>query len=305
MNFPVNWEEIELSEGTQSILKELETLFGSIISVPVPLLLTGVCFLMSEKCLSGLQEILEEFLSSWNYVEQKSCYILRTVDKQQLSFEGHICSSLPVEKYVEVTKVYVVSLLGVVLDNYELANVQLTKADLPEEERQALLEQLQCACVRTNSNSNSLLDLEKPQSVGRSDLAVSNTNTSPCEDRCTRTIETISHDVKLEGARSPYPGLGSLFKAFRSFFLFFRAITLKLGSAHLVISHGRVMLVGAFTFAVLYIVQKKGDTFKRFAARQISGIKNAVLDAWRLAFSMQVNPLAAIQPPLVVTHGQR
>ncbi|KAF3791707.1 hypothetical protein EJ110_NYTH13716 [Nymphaea thermarum] len=96
-----------------------------------------VCFLMSEKCLSGLQETLEVFLSSWNYVEQKPCYILRTVDKQQISFEGHICSSLPVEKYVEVTKVYVISLLGVVLDNYELANAQLTKADLPEEERQA------------------------------------------------------------------------------------------------------------------------------------------------------------------------
>ncbi|KAF3791705.1 hypothetical protein EJ110_NYTH13712 [Nymphaea thermarum] len=52
----------------------------------------------------------------------------------------------------------------------------------------------------------------------------------------------------------------------------------------------------------LPIALRKGT---RFAARQISGIKNAALDAWRLAFSMQVNPLAAIQPPLVVTHGQR
>ncbi|CAN6462507.1 unnamed protein product [Victoria cruziana] len=95
------------------------------------------CFLMSKQCLCGLRETLEEFLSSWNYVKQKSCYILRTADKQQISFEGHVNSSLPVERYVEVTKVYIVTLLGVVLDNYELANVQLAKADLPEQKRQA------------------------------------------------------------------------------------------------------------------------------------------------------------------------
>lgn len=44
-------------------------------------------------------------------------------------------------------------------------------------------------------------------------------------------------------------------------------------------------------------------SYFRIAIRQATTAKKALVDAWQLAFSVQVNPLAAVQPLPAATRG--
>ncbi|XP_021833939.1 protein APEM9-like [Prunus avium] len=75
----------------------------------------------------------------------------------------------------------------------------------------------------------------------------------------------------------------------------FRTITLKFGSSRVVISNGRIVL-GFLILLIYYVFRRKQATLKRIVQRQALSMKNALVDLWQLAFSYQVNPLAAVQP---------
>ena len=46
--------------------------------------------------------------------------------------------------------------------------------------------------------------------------------------------------------------------------------------------------------------------FYRIVSRQVSSVRRALIDAWQLAFSVQVNPLAAVQQlPSAASRGSR
>ncbi|XP_059634639.1 protein APEM9 isoform X2 [Cornus florida] len=142
---------------TIEILNELKLLFGSVTGIPVQVLLTGVYFQISEAP-SGVREFLEEFLSKWRYVDEQY-YVLATAEANVSYVEG--CEGrfmLGVDEYLEVVEVYVITFLGMVLGEMDLAISWVEKATLPEEKRQELLRRLHslCSSKLTSSSHGSL-----------------------------------------------------------------------------------------------------------------------------------------------------
>ncbi|KAL5979387.1 hypothetical protein ACLOJK_019285 [Asimina triloba] len=88
------------------------------------------CFQLSEGYSSGLQEIFEEFLCKWKYVDRKG-YVLENRRPHATADEGY--SFLAVEKYLEVSEVYIFTLLRAALGDIDLAISWVEKAELPEE----------------------------------------------------------------------------------------------------------------------------------------------------------------------------
>ncbi|MBA0583077.1 hypothetical protein Gorai_013952, partial [Gossypium raimondii] len=120
---------------TSTILNELKTLFVSIESIPVQVLLTGVCFQISEASALGAKEFLEEFLSKWRYVDEQ-CYVLASAETSS-NFKGgsDSYSVLGVDKYIEVVELYAVMLLGTVSSDVDLAISWVEQTALPEKNR--------------------------------------------------------------------------------------------------------------------------------------------------------------------------
>lgn len=87
--------------------------------------------------LSGVQEFLEEFLCKWTLAE--GYYVPIGAEANMSSVDGSVGTFvLEVDKYLEVVEIYVVTLLGEVLNNTEIAMSWVEKAALPEEKRQVI-----------------------------------------------------------------------------------------------------------------------------------------------------------------------
>ncbi|KAM1029823.1 hypothetical protein ACFX15_041506 [Malus domestica] len=273
---------------TSEILNELKSLFASVATIPVQVLLTGVCFYISEGHSLGIQEFLEEFLGSWSFVDEQY-YVLASTEKfadnAKRSAEHFV---LGVDKYLEVVEVYVLKLLGTVLNDVKLATSWVETAELPEDRRQVLLRRLHSlhSVKATNSPQGSL--------------------SSSLEDNY--DVEQIA--VPAGYPKSRYGGtvkkqtVFNLSKKLEPCVWWFRTITLKFGSARVVISNGKIVS-GFLILLIYYVLRRKQATIKRTIQRQALTMKNALVDLWQLAFSYQVNPLAAVQPLAAATQGGR
>ncbi|KAK1323751.1 hypothetical protein QJS10_CPA02g01596 [Acorus calamus] len=114
---------------TSKYLKELELLFGSVAAIPVQTFHTGVRFQLQEGHISGLREVMEEFIGKWKLIDGKY-YVLA---------DSKLPSSLPEEfmtHYLDLVEVYAVMLRGKLLGDADLAISWVENAELPEEKRQ-------------------------------------------------------------------------------------------------------------------------------------------------------------------------
>jgi hypothetical protein len=281
---------------TSEILDQLKLLYVSVTAVPVQVLLTGACFQISEGSSFGVREFLEEFLSKWNCVDERY-YVLvgaeANVDCMARSDRRFI---LGVDNYLEVVEVYAVTLLATVLHDMHLALSWVEKAALPEEKRQVLLRKL-----------HSLHSLKATNlSQGPSPLPADN------HDGHFSTLKELNvSEGSQKALKAIYlPNQGNSTKAavlklserMEPCFWWFRTITLKFGNARLVVSNGKIML-GCLILLIYYVFRRKKAALKRSATRQVLFVKRALIDLWKLAFSYQVNPLAAVQPLATATRG--
>ncbi|KAL1822427.1 hypothetical protein ACET3Z_009205 [Daucus carota] len=268
---------------TSEILKELKMLFGSVSIIPIQVFLTGVCFQMQEG-LSDVRESLEEFLSMWECVDDEH-YILVSTEKDNMVGYGSP-ASIEVDKYLEVVEVYVVALLAVLQRDLNFAISWVEKASLPEKKRQELLRRLNSMCAYKATSLSQGNSLKEQDVDTRSAMVSDNANLRSVSDNAAK--ETI---MRLSKQR--VPGIS-----------WFRNITLRFGNAELVIS-SRGILLGCLILLTYYFVRRKQADLKRVLKRQALNVKKAVTDLWQLAFSYQVNPLAAVQPLPPATHGGR
>ncbi|GAU30960.1 hypothetical protein TSUD_144080 [Trifolium subterraneum] len=95
-------------------------------------------------------------------------------------------------------------------------------------------------------------------------------------------------------------GVSKLFGRIETCSWCFRAINLKFANAKFVIPSGKIM-IGCLILFVCYVFRRKQATLKRIVRRQVIATKRALVDLWQLAFSYQVNPLAAVQPLTAAT----
>ncbi|KAK4755821.1 hypothetical protein SAY87_009578 [Trapa incisa] len=264
---------------TYDILKQLRTFFGSTAAIPFDVFLTGVCLQISEGS-PGVKEILEEFLSGWNYMDAGH---YAPADMEENSNYKHFILAL--EKYVKVTEVYVLTVLGRNSTDVDLAISWVEKAELPEEKRQDLLRRLHSLCSVKATNS----ELTSEHMLDRNEDALKN-ETLPIGFPKSIDVKPLSvgeNDTKKE--------ILKLYGRTETGFWWFRTINLKFGNTRIVISNGK-MLLGCLLLLTVFALRRQGSKIRRFISKQSVSLKNALVDFWKLAFSYQVNPLAAVQP---------
>ncbi|XP_034212059.1 protein APEM9 isoform X2 [Prunus dulcis] len=320
---PAIWEEIELSESylvcsmyeeaassASSILKRLSKhgedleatdhfeLYDMLESAGMVLVqslreLGRICFYISEGHSLGVQEFLEEFLSRWTFVDEQ--YVL--VGTEENADYTEKCDGpflLGVDKYLEVVEVYVLKLLGTILNDVDLARSWVENAKLPEDRRQVLLRRLHSlhSVKATNSSQGTFSSL----------LVDDNEAHSSCLQQITVPDGYPKNKYPPRGDTAKNQAVFNLSKRLEPCFWWFRTITLKFGSAQVVISNGKIVL-GFLILLIYYVFRRKQASIKRIVRRQTLSMKNALVDLWQLAFSYQVNPLAAVQPLAAATRS--
>ncbi|KAH6798001.1 hypothetical protein C2S52_022555 [Perilla frutescens var. hirtella] len=267
---------------TPETLKELKLIFGSLTLIPVQVFVTGVCFQLSEGLSTTAQGFLEEFVNSWMYVDDQ--YYPLSGAEATVTDTGGSCFpfSISLDKYLEVVELYVVTLLATTLKDVDLAISWVDKAVLPMEKRQVLLRRLQSMSSSITSSSQTSLspqlsDVYKdqtPYTGHQKDIA--------SEHLSHEQNSTAKADIlKLSRKRVPY-------------LWWFPTINLKFGNIQFSIPSGKVLLA-SLLLIMCYMTRKKQAMLKRFLAKHALAFRKALLDLWQLAFSYQVNPLAAVQ----------
>ncbi|CAH2054180.1 unnamed protein product [Thlaspi arvense] len=247
---------------TAEIVNELRQVFGDFAAIPVQVLLTGICLQISSGSYLGVREILEEFFSTWVYKDNR--YIINDAGVSAKRFHGKI--SLDVDEYMEAVELYTFGVVGKVSNDMGLAISWVEKAALPEERRQGLLRRLR-----------SLVFLKSEASSFEEDSSIAGVNNK--KSLANDKNDEIDSVLKLSKQHEPWSS---------------NPLSLKLGNTRYSMSRGKVAitLVGLI---ICYALKRKRAALIRIIRRQMESTKKAIVDFWKLAFSYQVNPLAAIQ----------
>ncbi|KAL1532953.1 protein APEM9 isoform X1 [Salvia divinorum] len=275
---------------TSEILKEFKLLFGSVNLIPVQVFVTGVCFQLSESLSTIAQGFLEEFVNSWMYVDDKYHPLLGDEARVADTGGSHYPFFISVEKYLEVVELYVVTLLATTLKDTDLAISWVEKAVLPIEKRQVLLRRLQS--MSSSMICSSQTSIYKPEfSKDQTPYNGHQKDNAPGFLTHEQNNTAKEEILKLSRNRVPY-------------FSWFPTFNVKLGNVQLSIPSGKFLLA-SLLFIMFYITRKKQAMLKRFLVKHALSFRKAFLDLWQLAFSYQVNPLAAVQTLPNSTHGNR
>ncbi|XVF72456.1 hypothetical protein PTKIN_Ptkin12aG0122800 [Pterospermum kingtungense] len=274
---------------TSTILNELKTLFVSVEAIPVQVLLTGACFQISEASTIGARGILEEFLNKWRYVEEQY-YVLATAEINLNFKEGsdsHFV--LGVDKYIEVVELYAVMLLGTVSSDVDLAISWVEQAALPEKKRQELLRRLHSLYSAKVTHLSQGSSTHSPLAKYESYSSVEGPNVPEGTPKGSKTSYLLNGENDLNHS------IVKLYKQPCGCLRWFRNITLRFSNYQMFISNGKI-LIGCLIIFIYYIFRRKEVSLQRVVRRQALFMKKCLVDLWQLAFSYQVNPLAAIQP---------
>ncbi|XP_021891466.1 protein APEM9 [Carica papaya] len=268
------------------ILNELKLLFVPFAAIPVKVLLTGVVFQISEDSISGVREILEEFLSKWVYADE-GYYILVDKEVNMDSMEEYERKVLlDVDVYMEVVEVYAVKVLGMILKDVDLAISWVEKAALPEDTQQVLLRRLHSLYSHKTTNASqrspSLLPKDNHEAQFPPESSIASGRSLDSNYLLNGEIDSKQPILKFSKQENP-------------FFRWFRSIMSKFGKTQLTKPNGRIVL-SCFIFLLYYVLRRKQAALMRIFRRQVFSAKKVLSDLWQLAFSYQVNPLAAVQP---------
>ncbi|KAI9115690.1 hypothetical protein K1719_013359 [Acacia pycnantha] len=279
---------------TSEILNQLRLCFVSVKFIPARVLLAGACFRIADGSPLAVREFLEEFLDGWILEGEQYCTV---VAEASLEHEvGHgIQIVLGIDMYVEIVEVYAVNLLATVLNNVDLAISWVEKASLPEKKRQGILRKLHSI---HSSKSINMSQISRAQSPANNNEACSPAELESCEGL----------PSALKGKRPDNKNFKSkeailkLSERMEPCFWCFRSFNFKIGNTQFVISKGKIVL-GCVILLLCYILRKKLASVRGTLGRQLIAVKRALVDMWQLAFSYQVNPLAAVQPLPAATRG--
>lgn len=98
------------------------------------LFLLRVCFQISEGLSSDFHEYLVEFLNNWRYLEQEQRFSADATVAQKEGIGKEL--SLGVDGYLNMVEIYVITYLGTVTKEIDLAISWVENAKIPEEKRQ-------------------------------------------------------------------------------------------------------------------------------------------------------------------------
>ncbi|KAI3496310.1 hypothetical protein L1887_38667 [Cichorium endivia] len=253
---------------TMEIISELTQLFDSLPVIPVQVFLAGACFQMQEDP-RGAQKNLEEFLSKWKILDEKY-FILENLETNKYYMEKYGNRFiLEIDTYLQVVEAYL-TLLTMTLKRTDVAISWVEKAALPEKIRQELLRRLHSTLSSKDTGSQASTSAS-PNVTSKSSKTSESTNDAK---------EAI---LRYSGQHVP-PTLW-----------WFRTLNIKFGGVHFAVSNGSIFITTLILLAYYYMRRKK-YSITSILKGQALFVKKSILDLWELAFSYQVNPLAAVEP---------
>ncbi|KAI3442953.1 uncharacterized protein J3R85_000291 [Psidium guajava] len=272
---------------TAEILHKLTEMCGSVAAIPIEVLQIGACLQISEG-LPGVRELLEEFLSNWSYVDEK---YYSPVNAEANANCMEICDRhfvLGVDKYLEVVDIYALTLLARNLGELELAISWVEKAALPKDKKQDLLRRLHSLhAIKATSLSQGplsrMLNEHEAPLLGEANVSE-------------QFIRSVEQKSMPNGEDDQKVAILKLYGQGKPCFWLSRSINMRLGNYRLVLPNGKILL-GCLMLLAFFVVQRKRSALNRYVKRRALALKDALVDFWRLAFSYQVNPLAAVQAP--------
>nr|CAD1827559.1 unnamed protein product [Ananas comosus var. bracteatus] len=267
---------------------ELKEVYGSVAAIPVQIFLTGASMQITEGFTSNLGAIFEDYLAKWKCTNG-GIYILTEEGEEDCRCIRQCV--LSTEDYLDVAELYTITLLGMVLNETELAISWTEGAELREEDRQDLLRILYS--LQSTANHRSSAGLAEKQTTKESHPS-SAINASKVEEY-PKTIQPhfLSSGDKLKAG--PIKSLHPSIRRIDPCFWWFRTVRIKFGRVQLVLPGAKLLLIVSLIFSAYYILRKRGIILKRLVSRQLLSLRKALVDAWGFAFSIQMNPLAAVQ----------
>lgn len=279
---------------TKQVFVKLNEIYGSIWAIPVQVFLTGASLQVAEGFGFELKQKMEEYLSKWEYMIDAGVYVLREDETEKSSSNplenDHIRRYfLSCTFYLEVAELYTVKLLGMFLHRTDLAISWAEAANLPQDGHQALLRRLhslqamqkQQAAQRAAPGLTLPLSNDDSHETGNEKSAVSKGD----KERQDFSWKLIQQSIQRGNDR------------LNPFCWWFRSMKIKIGRLQFVIPSGKLMLFFSLFFSMSFLLRKRGGVFKSLATKQMNSLKQAAFDALKLAFSVQMNPLAAVQLP--------
>ncbi|GLJ10317.1 hypothetical protein SUGI_0126030 [Cryptomeria japonica] len=289
---------------TRDIFQDLKPLFGSVSLIPYSIILTGVCLQVHEGESLIARDTLDEFFEGWIFSQDKSCYILLEAERKKAPW-GRIwtCSHLPRKKYMQIIELYTFSVLVKGLKNAQLALNWLKKADLLEEERQDMA--LKIRSVLSLKEANSDTSHKQEASKGKDHL-LNNAETGVLHmGKASSESNNRSKNTEICGTLKQNKAVSKISRLLESLSLWFPTINLRLGNLHIAMPWSNIIFVCATMFLLVYGLKRKREFVKRNLRNRLGALRRTLIDFWQLAFNVQVNPLAAVQPLPSSTHMSR
>lgn len=275
---------------TSEMFVQLKAMFGSVASVPVNVFLTGATIQMAAGSVSDLRPIFEEYLAKWRYTDD-DIYVLD--GGHDSSSDGFVVTSvMSTEQYLEVAELYTATFLCIVSQESETAISWAEKADLTEQGRQALLKKLHALKSAANKKSTTVQEIKQ---AAERNLTTSINDSIPSPHEDPPKIVPVYDGLKKGLVKSTQPSIQRATKQFEPLSWWFHSVRLKLGKFHIVLPSGKLMLLFSLLFSTIYVLRRKTAGLKRTVYQQASTLRRAFFDALHLAFSVQMNPLAAVQ----------
>ncbi|KAL6603264.1 hypothetical protein ACP70R_043625 [Stipagrostis hirtigluma subsp. patula] len=275
---------------TSEIFAQLKMMFGSVASVPVRVFLTGATMQMAAGSVSDLRPIFEEYLAKWRYMNNE-VYVLNGGEDSPSS--GFLVTSvMSIEQYFEVAELYTVTFLSIVTQDSEAAISWAEKAELTDQGRQNLLKKLHE--LQSAANKRSSPAKGEKQKTERS-ISTSTNGSAPSVNEDAQNTVPVYDGLKKDPVKSTLPSIQRVPDQFDPLFWWFHSVRLKFGNIHIVLPSGKLMLIFSLLFSTIYVLRRKTAGLKRTMFQHASSLRRAFFDALQLAFSVQMNPLAAVQ----------
>jgi hypothetical protein len=275
--------------------------------------LNRVCLQISAGVLLAAHAALEEFLAVWasNNTREVSIpvaghlgkYRSAVVVSSSINGESSSRMLLTEEKFGGIAEIYVVQVLVKGFRDPKSAVEWIQQANLTQEKRMELLKKVHLTTVTASTNvatSPVASSVSAEVATGRNEPAKS-AGSLESSDNCS--------EVKLNANRS-LAKTSALWKSFSLPDVFFSmrmllelavvrlsaASSSRWGYLPTAVHKHRALTIGALMSLFLFLLLRERHYLRRFTIKSLSAIQAGVSDLWQLAFSMQINPLAAVQP---------
>eukprot|EP00250_Pteridium_aquilinum_P024379 c28993_g1_i1 orf=685-1902(-) len=298
------------SGRSSKILIDLESIFGSLAKIPSSLFLSGVCLQISAGFYAEAKVSLESFLDHWAFTSlcAESCMF------KPSSEQSHKSLCLKPKEYIQMSKLYSVQVLGKGLKTIDAAMRWVDKADIPTDIKQDLKEELKRVSLGFDRKDSRdlVIHYKVTEGTAKAGACVDSFFNNPA---ISEGVEL--KDKNLVGKQAcKEDNVQSLGRTFH-----FCSPTMKFLSGWMtssvncsmyssrwqkvlaVFHQKKALFSGAAMVFLLIALHKQRSKLSRVLAglgRVSMNFSRAIFvmlfDFWQLAFSVQLNPLAAVQP---------